>query len=45
VIGAPLAIKEDRFETASGVEDVLRRICDEVHAYGDVPLTSNPSVQ
>jgi len=45
VIGAPLAIKEDRFETAAGVEDVLRRICDEVHAYGDVPLTSNPSVQ
>jgi len=33
VIGAPLAIKEDRFETASGMEDVLRQICDEVHAY------------
>lgn len=45
VIGAPLAIKEDRFETASGMEDVLRQICDEVHAYGDVPLTSNPTFQ
>lgn len=45
VIGAPLAIKEDRFETASGMEDVLRQICDEVHAYGDVPLTSTPTVE
>lgn len=45
VIGAPLAIQEDRFETASGVEDILRQICSEVHAYGDVPLTSNASVQ
>lgn len=45
VIGAPLAIKEDRFETASGMEDILRRICDEVHAYDNVPLTSNPSFQ
>jgi len=42
VIGAPLAIEADRFETASGVEDVLRKICDEVHAYGDVPLSSSP---
>jgi len=40
VIGAPLAIEADRFETASGMEDVLRTICDEVHAYGDVPLSS-----
>ena len=38
VIGAPLAIEADRFETASGdVEDLLREICDRVHAYGDVP--------
>ena len=38
VIGAPLAIDADRFETASGdVEDLLREICDRVHAYGDVP--------
>lgn len=40
VIGAPLAIEADRFEAASGVEGVLRQICDEVHAYGDVQLTS-----
>jgi len=40
VIGAPLAIEADRFETASGMEDVLSTICDEVHAYGDVPLSS-----
>ena len=37
VIGAPLAIDADRFETASGdVEDLLREICDRVHDYGDV---------
>lgn len=37
VIGAPLAINPDRFEQAGGdLEQVLRRICDEVHAYGDV---------
>lgn len=45
VIGAPLAIEEDRFETASGMEEVLRQICHEVHAYGDVPLTSNRTPQ
>jgi 3-hexulose-6-phosphate synthase/6-phospho-3-hexuloisomerase len=43
VIGAPLAIEADRFETASGMEEVLRTICDEVHAYGDVPITHSPS--
>lgn len=37
VIGAPLAINPDRFEQAGGnLEQVLKRICDEVHAYGDV---------
>lgn len=38
VIGAPLAIDEHAFETASGdVESVLREICRRVHAYEDVP--------
>ncbi len=37
VIGAPLAINPDRFEQAGGnLEQVLKQICDEVHAYGDV---------
>jgi len=37
VLGAPLAIDADAFKTASGdVEDSLRLICDNVHAYGDV---------
>jgi 3-hexulose-6-phosphate synthase len=41
VIGAPLVIDSDRFSKA--VNDpmaVLRRICDEVHAFGDVPVKS-----
>ncbi len=39
VIGAPLAIDPDRFQQAGGnLEAVLKRICDEVHAYGDVPV-------
>ena len=37
VIGAPLAINPDRFERAGGnLEQVLKQICDEVHAYGDM---------
>ena len=37
VIGAPLAINAERFETAGGdLEQVLKQICDEVHAHGDV---------
>jgi len=37
VLGAPLAIDADSFQTASGdLEGVLREICDRVHAYGDV---------
>ncbi len=37
VIGAPLAINPDRFEQAGGnLEQVLKQICDEVHAHGDV---------
>jgi 3-hexulose-6-phosphate synthase len=39
VIGAPLAINPDCFERAGGdMESVLKQICDEVHAYGDVPV-------
>lgn len=39
VIGAPLAIDPDRFQQAGGdLEAVLRRICDEVHSHGDVPV-------
>ena len=37
VIGAPLAINADAFQTASGdVENALRLICETVHAYRDV---------
>jgi 3-hexulose-6-phosphate synthase len=37
VIGAPLAIDAHSFRTAGGdVEQVLRLICEKVHAYGDV---------
>jgi 3-hexulose-6-phosphate synthase/6-phospho-3-hexuloisomerase len=37
VIGAPLAIDAHAFRTASGnVEDSLRLICEQVHAYGEV---------
>lgn len=39
VIGAPLVIDSDRFTQASNDPmAVLRKICDEVHAYGDVPV-------
>jgi 3-hexulose-6-phosphate synthase len=39
VIGAPLAINPDRFQRAGGnLEQVLKQICDEVHAFGDVPV-------
>jgi len=34
VLGAPLTIHADAFKTASGnLEDILRLICDKVHAY------------
>lgn len=37
VIGAPLAIDSDAFRTASGdLEDTLRLICNQVHAYGEL---------
>jgi 3-hexulose-6-phosphate synthase/6-phospho-3-hexuloisomerase len=39
VIGAPLAIDSHAFRTAgSGLEGILRVICEKVHAYGDVPV-------
>lgn len=42
VIGAPLAIDANSFQTAAGnVEGVLREICAKVHAYGDVPVTGS----
>ncbi|MCC6510569.1 MAG: orotidine 5'-phosphate decarboxylase [Pirellulaceae bacterium] len=41
VIGAPLAINPERFQQAGGdLEAVLRRICDEVHSFGDVAVKS-----
>jgi 3-hexulose-6-phosphate synthase/6-phospho-3-hexuloisomerase len=39
VLGAPLVIDADAFQTASGdVEESLRLICEKVHGYGDVPV-------
>jgi 3-hexulose-6-phosphate synthase/6-phospho-3-hexuloisomerase len=39
VIGAPLAIDADSFSRGAGnVQEVLRKICERVHAYGDVPV-------
>ena len=39
VLGAPLTIDADSFKTASGnVEDKLRMVCQQIHAYGDVTL-------
>jgi 3-hexulose-6-phosphate synthase/6-phospho-3-hexuloisomerase len=39
VVGAPLAIDASSFKTAGGaVEQVLKLICEKVHAYGDVPV-------
>lgn len=40
VIGAPLAIDADSFSRGVGdVAQVLRKICEKVHAYGDIPIT------
>jgi 3-hexulose-6-phosphate synthase/6-phospho-3-hexuloisomerase len=37
VLGAPLVIDSDRFQTADGdVQESLRQICDAVHGYGEV---------
>ena len=43
VLGAPLTIDADAFKTADGdLESSLRLICQKIHGYGDVPVTSNP---
>jgi 3-hexulose-6-phosphate synthase/6-phospho-3-hexuloisomerase len=39
VLGAPLTIDADAFKTADGdLEGSLRKICDAIHAYGDVKI-------
>ncbi len=39
VLGAPLTIDADAFKTATGdVEGALRKICEKVHAFGDVKV-------
>ena len=39
VLGAPLAIDAKAFRVASGdVEAALRKICESVHSFGDVPV-------
>ena len=41
VLGAPLTIDADSFKTSSDkLEDKLRLVCDRVHAYGDIQITS-----
>jgi 3-hexulose-6-phosphate synthase len=41
VLGAPLTIDANSFKAASGdLEDKLRLICTQVHAYGDIPVSS-----
>jgi 3-hexulose-6-phosphate synthase/6-phospho-3-hexuloisomerase len=42
VLGAPLTIDADAFKTADGdLESSLRLICEKIHAYGEIPITSN----
>lgn len=39
VLGAPLTIDADAFKTANGdLESSLRRICENIHAYGEVTV-------
>ena len=39
VLGAPLTIDADAFKTADGdLEASLRKICDAIHAYGDIKI-------
>ncbi|SEI82729.1 3-hexulose-6-phosphate synthase / 6-phospho-3-hexuloisomerase [Cyclobacterium xiamenense] len=41
VLGAPLTIDADAFKTADGdLEASLRKICDAVHAHGDVDISN-----
>lgn len=45
VIGAPLAVDADAFRTADGnLEGTLRIICDRVHGYGDVVVTTKKAL-
>lgn len=45
VIGAPLAIDASSFQSAGeGVEGALRKICETVHAFGDVAVKKQPRV-
>jgi 3-hexulose-6-phosphate synthase len=42
VLGAPLVIDADAFKTAEGdLESRLRLVCEQVHAYGDIPFGRN----
>ena len=42
VLGAPLTIDADAFKTADGdLESSLRMICEKIHSYGDVSITSD----
>jgi len=44
VLGAPLTIDADEFKTADGnVEESLKRICEIVHAYGEIPVGAERS--
>lgn len=39
VLGAPLTVDADQFKTADGdLESILRKICERVHGFGDVPV-------
>jgi len=39
VLGAPLTIDANAFKTAGGdLESKLRLICEQIHAYGDIPV-------
>ncbi len=42
VLGAPLTIDADAFKTANGnLEESLRLICTQIHAYGEVDLNNS----
>jgi len=44
VLGAPLTIDADAFKTADGnLEESLRKICNAIHAYGDIDSKKTPS--
>lgn len=46
VLGAPLTIDADAFKTADGdLEGSLRMICAKVHAYGDIEISNNPTIE